>query len=257
METPDFISKKDATNKGLDFDFLRTEGIKYIQELTGAFWTDYNEHDPGVTILEQLCYALTDLSYRVDFDIQDILFNNSSEGHTFHQPKEIFPSNPITVKDYRKLIIDQVKEVRNVWLLPTRPTENSLRGLYKVLVDLGKNSLEEGAAEMSPEQELEIIQKIREVYCNHRNLCEDVEEIIVLEPIDVSVYADIEINKIEEIELILAKIYYAIDQYFNPEVHFYALQDLLNQELDLQEIYSGPSLKHGFIRDQDLSEKTG
>ena len=32
-----------------------------LQELCGETWTDYNLHDPGVSILEQLCYGLTDL----------------------------------------------------------------------------------------------------------------------------------------------------------------------------------------------------
>jgi hypothetical protein len=29
-------------------------------------WTDTNEHDPGITVLEVLCYAITDLQYRSD-----------------------------------------------------------------------------------------------------------------------------------------------------------------------------------------------
>ena len=40
---------------------LREMGIEEIQKLSGKIWTDFNLHDPGVTILEQLCYALTDL----------------------------------------------------------------------------------------------------------------------------------------------------------------------------------------------------
>ena len=27
-------------------------------------WTDTNAHDPGVTVLEVICYAITDLQYR-------------------------------------------------------------------------------------------------------------------------------------------------------------------------------------------------
>lgn len=255
MEKPEFISDEDYANQGLNFEFLRNQGIQFIQELTGAFWTDYNEHDPGVTILEQLCYALTDLSYRVNFDIQDILFTDTQGGHTFHRPKDIFPSNPLTINDYRKVIIDQVKEARNVWLFPTTPKENSLKGLYKIFVDLDRQPLEETNNEQYAEKEALILNQIREVCCSHRNLCEDFEEIVVLEPLDVSVFADIEIDKIEEIETILAKIYFAIDQYFNPEIHFYSLQELLNQGLELQEIYTGPSLTHGFIREQDLPLK--
>ena len=40
---------------------MKQAGIDYIRQLAHAFWTDYNEHDPGITALEQLCYALIDL----------------------------------------------------------------------------------------------------------------------------------------------------------------------------------------------------
>lgn len=38
-----------------------------------SLWTDYNIHDPGITILEALCYALTDIAYRAGWDINDLL----------------------------------------------------------------------------------------------------------------------------------------------------------------------------------------
>ena len=45
----------------MDYAFLRQEGIRWLEQLAGDQWTDFNTHDPGITILEQLCYALTDL----------------------------------------------------------------------------------------------------------------------------------------------------------------------------------------------------
>ena len=57
----------------LSFESLRSEGIRLAQALSGNSWTDYNLHDPGVTILELLCYALTDLVYRADFRVADHL----------------------------------------------------------------------------------------------------------------------------------------------------------------------------------------
>ena len=38
----------------MNFEALRKEGIRHIQELAGTIWTDYNIHDPGVTIVEQM-----------------------------------------------------------------------------------------------------------------------------------------------------------------------------------------------------------
>ena len=46
----------------LDYENLRKEGIAWLKKLARSEWTDFNAHDPGITILEQVCYALTDLS---------------------------------------------------------------------------------------------------------------------------------------------------------------------------------------------------
>ena len=56
-----------------DYAFLREDFIREIERLTGDAWTDFNAHDPGITILEQLCYALTDLGYRAGFSVPDLL----------------------------------------------------------------------------------------------------------------------------------------------------------------------------------------
>ena len=38
-----------------DFYLLRREGIGFIERTGKDRWTDYNVHDPGITILEALC----------------------------------------------------------------------------------------------------------------------------------------------------------------------------------------------------------
>jgi len=73
MNKPKFINKSNGKKISLDYDALRALGISYIEKYSGNQWTDYNYHDPGVTILEQLCYALTDLGYRTDFSVTDVL----------------------------------------------------------------------------------------------------------------------------------------------------------------------------------------
>ena len=56
------LSKKRPDQITLDFEALRLEGIEHITRLGKELWTDHNAHDPGITILEVLCYAITDLS---------------------------------------------------------------------------------------------------------------------------------------------------------------------------------------------------
>ena len=59
----------------MDFQKLKKEGIYLAQELSGDLWTDYNDHDPGVTILENQVYALTELSYKTSFPVEDYYFS--------------------------------------------------------------------------------------------------------------------------------------------------------------------------------------
>lgn len=91
----------------LDFQALRKQGISHLQQLSQKLWTDYNLHDPGVTILEVLCYAITDLGYRNNLDIQDLLaLKPGTQENNFFTPDEILTCNPVTEIDLRKRLID-------------------------------------------------------------------------------------------------------------------------------------------------------
>ena len=122
MSTEDkyLISKSPQRPNAEDYRFLRAAGIEQITKLSGKIWTDYNIHDPGITILELLCYALTDLGYRTSFPINDLLTRPGSDSPdknaAFYTAKEILPSHPVTINDYRRYIIDSVPGVRNIWL---------------------------------------------------------------------------------------------------------------------------------------------
>ena len=62
------LSKFPPALRSMDYEALRLLGLEKIQELAGQLWTDYNSHDPGITMLEVFSYVLTDLGYRVNYD---------------------------------------------------------------------------------------------------------------------------------------------------------------------------------------------
>ena len=62
----------------MDFDGLRKEAIDATQQSSGKRWTDYNLHDPGVTILEQFSFVLTDIAYRTNIGIEELLFHDNN-----------------------------------------------------------------------------------------------------------------------------------------------------------------------------------
>src|SRR3954452_13163039 len=92
-----------------DFYRLRREGIGFIAQAGSERWTDYNVHDPGVTILEALCYAITDIGYRLDWHMADILLPQTPSTdplqpyphQAFFTARTILTVNPTTSDDFR------------------------------------------------------------------------------------------------------------------------------------------------------------
>src|SRR5262245_43468677 len=99
------IQKQPIVPAAEDYYRLRRDGVSFIEKLGSRLWTDYNTHDPGITILEALCYAITDLAYRMDWPIQDLLTPAlpTTTSQPFFTAKNILTVNPWTAEDFRRL----------------------------------------------------------------------------------------------------------------------------------------------------------
>ncbi|HHJ80183.1 MAG TPA: hypothetical protein ENJ65_00960, partial [Candidatus Tenderia electrophaga] len=179
MSEAAFIKRRDRQQLEGGFDSLRREGIKLAQQLSGQQWTDYNLHDPGVTILEQLIYAITDLIYRADFAVEDFLVNEAGEinfeQQALHRPEQVFACRPTTLLDYRKAILDQISELDNVWLIPLddqASQDDACLGLYRIAL-----KLEPGLADV---KKAVVVEKVRRFYLHNRNLSEDIASISIV-----------------------------------------------------------------------------
>ncbi|MBS8226339.1 hypothetical protein [Vannielia litorea] len=108
------------------FEGLFEAALARVQALSGATWTDYNEHDPGVTMLEALCYALTDIGYRTNHPIADIIASSAAtHGLTpaqmaLYTGAEILPTAPVTEEDVRDLLRVNFPSLSGVTLAPRR-----------------------------------------------------------------------------------------------------------------------------------------
>ena len=60
---------------------LQKKTLEEVQRLSGKVWTDFNVHDPGVTLADIANYALTETSYKLGFDLADYL---TGEGENFN-----------------------------------------------------------------------------------------------------------------------------------------------------------------------------
>lgn len=93
----------DLPQPSLTFDALRRAAISHAQEASADHWSDYNLHDPGVTLIEQTSYALTELAYRADLPIRDLL--TAPDGTLDHAAMALFDpgsalrSAPVTLDD--------------------------------------------------------------------------------------------------------------------------------------------------------------
>lgn len=164
MSAPLTINNAVNYGNSQDYFYLRRLGMKYIEELGSNFWTDYNIHDPGVTLLEALCYAITDLGYRTSYSVADLIATPEGEPFEPHKqalftPRTILTVNPWTVDDYRKALID-LDGIKNAWLfckkcpcgdiylyvdcknekLAYKPVKNDahqviIKGMYDVLIE--------------------------------------------------------------------------------------------------------------------------
>lgn len=270
------IPKKVATNDDLDYEFLRKKGQEYIEQLSGNIWTDYNEHDPGITIFEMLCYAITDLGLRLNMPLENIL---APENETtpkieeqFFPATDILPTKPVNELDYRKLFID-LDGVKNCWLKkydktvyvdckndklsynskdfssthPDFKKELKLQGLYSILVDY-----DEDITTMPQEDELN--EQITTLYHANRNLCEDLIDIYKVGEHKIAVCASIEIYPEADEELVHARVLRAIDHYFSPSVKFYSLKQMISKGYATDEIFEGPLLENGFLDKNELED---
>lgn len=249
MKAETFINRLQPAPDGLDFDGLRKEGVGLVQELSGAVWTDYNLHDPGVTLLEALCYALTDLAYRSGFDAADYLAPDNDridfEQLALYRPEVIFPSRAITENDYRKLILGSVPNIDNVWV---QRHEGALQGLYRICLQLNSRVKNQGEAAVRKVY-TDIVEK---VYSANRNLCEDLAELEIVRHIPYSLSGEIEVEGKREPASILAEIYFECAQYLNPKVPVHSYEERYKSGRSLEELFSGVLTKPGYIADEDL-----
>lgn len=272
------ISRDISTENDLDFEYLRRIGIQHIASMGGGLWTDYNEHDPGITILEMLSYAITDLGNRINISMPDLLTGpagSSPISQQFYTAGQILPNRALTALDYRKLFID-MDGVRNCWimpyevkvyadckegllsytpdmfpdLLPEDRAEFNLKGLNRILVDFDVDQ-----NDPQRQQKIDAIkQLIRDKYHANRNLCEDLVKIDEIEEQSISVCAQIELENEADEEEVNARIWFAIQSYFSPGVHFYSLKQMIARGYRMDEIFEGPLLESGFIDTAELKQ---
>lgn len=241
------------TNEALpltqNFRLLKQNGLEYVQKHVGSEWTNLNPSDPGITILDQVCYALTELGYCNDFPVEDLLARQDGSiamHNRFYMPGEILTTAPVTINDYRKYLIDGVDGVTNAILLPaTDAVTNSF--IYKVYLQLDSSLYDNPDA-------INIACEAAFYYLNKsRNIGELFGKPEWLQPVRYIIRGSIEINDSEKVYELLKDLNDAICNYIFPVVS--QSSNLLLANGDIDELYNGPLLQHGAISNECLGQK--
>ncbi|MEQ2017743.1 hypothetical protein ABLB90_14545 [Photorhabdus bodei] len=259
------------------FDTLLTQAKAVIEQQSGQCWSDTDEHDPGITLLEACCYGASDLAYRHSLPLVDLL-TPKSNNDIFQQefgPLQTLTCCPITAEDYRRALLDlhssdnkekiadyfffndaqlvrepeneryeywYNKEEREYSFIKTLDSQQlTLRGNYWLYLLPSR----ETEADKAPAQE-----SLTTFLENNRNLGESVSKIIWLQPVDFPLEIDITLDddvEHEDIDTIFAKIYMAAEEMVIKKPLHYTTQAMIEQGYNNEEIFEGPYLRHGWI----------
>ncbi|MFD1872677.1 hypothetical protein [Hymenobacter bucti] len=231
------IIKDQALPPALDYAALRAEGLACLQRLSGQTWTDYNDHDPGVTLLEALCFALTDVGYRAALPVPTLLAPAAPgppAAGLLVPAHHAFANHPVTPNDYKKLLLDQFPgQLRNAWVsvlaAPAAP------GHYEVVLARrsplpGEDVVADGA----------LAAQVLGFLNRHRNLGELFGRATVLQPRPVVVGGHLELAAGHQPTPVLAQLLLALGQALAPAVPTTTVAELLAQGHTPDELFAGP-----------------
>jgi hypothetical protein len=243
------IKRSNHRESESSFERLREEGVRLAQAASGDRWTDYNLHDPGVTVLEQLCYGLTDIAYRIDFPVADHL-SGPDDTIAFgqlalHPPSIIFPCRPTTRLDYRRVLLDQVAGLDDAQLVlihqsgPEPPAAPA--GVYRLMLRLTPPA----ASGVDPRS-----MEARAAYCAQRNLCEDIDpNITAVREVSCELHGDIELNGPRDGVEVLAEVYDRCARVIARTPVYRSASELIRGGQSLEDTFTGPYTPNGIIEE--------
>lgn len=239
------ISKTPSAAAGENYADLYRKGIGYIQQFGSDQWTDYNLHDPGVTILEMLTYTFTELAYKAGFDIADLL--TTADGQTqlrtcgLYSARQVLTTNPLTVNDWRRFIMDSSPMISNAWVY-AHPDTGAM-DVYMLLHDNCED----------PEK---IEQDVWKLLTDYNNTGERPGVVKALKKVLLRLTLDVSLDRSARPEETIAQFLFNISDFLSPMVHFSTLVEMQNTGIPSTAIFDGPGLNHGFIADSELQDKT-
>lgn len=234
-----------------NFKELKEEGLGFIQSTSGVAWTNFNQSDPGVTILDQMCYALTELGYCNDFSISDILTRPDGKlqmEDQFYLPEIILTTSALTANDYSKLLIDGVEGVDNAIIISSSKAYPFANYVYETYLLINKV--------ISTDSYDDICNSAYYCLNKSRNLGEQFLKPIPLTSKIFTLRGRLNIKSETLLNATLVQIQNAIQNYIFPGITQAGYSALKEKGIATNSIFNGPRLKNGWILSDELGKKT-
>lgn len=195
----------------LDFDALRDEGMRALRRLCGGRWTDHNLHDPGITLLEAYAFALSELAYRSDAPLTELLSDADGRidyaGLGLHEADAALACRASTLQDLRRWLLDRVPGLHDV-RLHVGPDRDGGPPLWQLAVETGDGVGADAA------DEARLLREVRAAFLAQRQLGEDLtDRIELLRPQRCRLQAEIEIGGAREPAELLAELLHRAQQH--------------------------------------------
>lgn len=211
---------------------LQRDTIGMLEQLSGKVWTDFNAHDPGITMLDVLNYGLTELDYKQGFPLVDYLTGKEEvfrpEELGLFLPEQVFPTNPVTTDDYRKLFLMNVPELENVWI-----DVNGGTGGYCIhleVFDFMKGVIGEG-----------VRRRVEKLFLSHRNLCERLESIDFVKLESVWLEGELDLLPGTDVTAVVVEMYHRAYVYLARHVGYDGPEVMKQQAVPPDEWLDGPN----------------
>ncbi|HTR00573.1 MAG TPA: hypothetical protein VMH83_11305 [Candidatus Acidoferrum sp.] len=223
-----------------DFTALKSKGLDCIQSLSGQAWSDFNESDPGITILDQLCYALTELGYCSAFPVADILTGPDggwARADQFFAPEKILTTAPVTARDYRSLLLDRIPALAGVVFRAGTASNGVLPACG---VDL---ALVPGTG---AEVQTAAVAQVQALLNEYRNVGEIFAKPRVLTPVTLTLTGTVLIAAGSRSDAVLADIRTTLRDYVLPGFRQAGYSALRAAGFATDAIFNGPVLQNGW-----------
>ncbi|MCB0612386.1 MAG: hypothetical protein KDC75_03740 [Phaeodactylibacter sp.] len=193
--------------------------------------------------------------------MEDLLAENGRKNlKPFFTASEILPGKPVTIRDYRKLLID-LPGVKNAWLgaVPLATSEITYNEEYgelwfKLLPDNSDLAHFNGFLQVliEPDEEEPDADAIANTLHQNRNLCEDFLQPIILPKERIGLRIDVEVDVQSDPTTLEANIWDSLANWVSPSIRFYTLAEMLAKGYRPDEIFQGSLLANGFIDNEEL-----